>query len=166
MRNAIKLAIAMLIALPAFFVFWMVFVGTFSAHELEIGIIATLLAGAAVAVIDVQYPSRFIPSIAELLSVWRLPWYLLSDTWVVLLIAGKDLVGAERAPSLFRVVDFDAGNKDDSRAVARRVLAVGYSTMSPNFIGLGINCNNRKLLFHEIKRSVISKMTQELGARP
>ena len=135
-------------------------------HELLVGIVATVLAVLGMCVIDVQYPARFAPSIAELLSLWRLPWYLLSGTWEVLKVAATDLTGAEKAESLFRVVHFDAGSKEGPRAVARRVLAVTYTTMAPNFIVLGINCNTDELLFHQIKRSSVPKMTQSLGARP
>ncbi len=166
MSNTRKLSLVIAIALPVFYGFWIVFVGTFSAHELEVGILATLLAVAGTAVIDVQYPSRFEPSIRELLACWRLPWYLISGTWEIMKVAVTDLLGVSAAKSLFRVVPFDAGRKDDPRAVARRVLAATYTTIAPNFILLGINPSDQKLLFHQIERSSVPKMTQELGARP
>jgi len=161
-----KLAAMIGIALPVFYVFWLLFVGAFSAHELEIGIIATVVATAGTAIIDVQYPSRFVPSLGELLSFWRLPWYLLSGTWEIMKVAVTDLLGTDPAESLFRVSPFAAGKKDDERAVARRVLAVTYTTVAPNFIVLGINSSDQKLLFHQIKRSSVPKMTQRLGAKP
>ena len=133
---------------------------------MEVGIIATLLATAGTAVIDLQYPSRFAPSLGELLSWWRLPWYLLSGTWEIMKVAITDLLGTDPAESLFRVSPFAAGKKNDERAVARRVLAVTYTTVAPNFIILGINCSDQKMLFHQIKRSSVPKMTQRLGARP
>jgi multisubunit Na+/H+ antiporter MnhE subunit len=163
MKGRGKLAVVIAIALPLFYVFWLVFVGTFSAHELEIGIVATMLATAGTVVIDVQYPSRFVPSVGELLSVWRLPWYLLSGTVQILMVALRDLFGTP-APSLFRVVRFHAGARDE-RAVARRVLAVGYTTMTPTSIVLGINSNDQKLLVHELQRNPVSKMAKQLGAR-
>ena len=117
-------------------------------------------------VIDVEYPARFSPSLGELLSLWRLPWYLVSGTWEVLKVAAADFLGIDKADSLFRVVEFEAGSKDGSRSVARRVLAVTYTTMTPESIVLGINTNTQQMLFHQLKRSSVSQMTQRLGAEP
>jgi hypothetical protein len=161
-----RLVVMIGIALPVFYLFWILFVGTFSAHELEIGIIAALLATAGTAVIDVQYPSRFVPSVGELLSWWRLGWYLLSGTWEIMKVAVTDLLGTDPAESLLRISPFAAGDPDDERAVARRVLAITYTTVAPNFIILGINSSDQKMLFHQIKRSSVPKMTQRLGAQP
>jgi multisubunit Na+/H+ antiporter MnhE subunit len=160
-----KLAVMVSIALPISYVFWIVFVGTFSAHELEVGIIAALLAVAGTAVIDVQYPSRFAPSIGELLACWRLPWYLVSGTWEILRVAAMDFFGIRRAQSLFLVVPFDSGKLNDERAVARRVLAVSYTTMTPNSVVLGINVAGQKLLVHQFERTPMSRMTRSLGAQ-
>jgi multisubunit Na+/H+ antiporter MnhE subunit len=153
------------LGLPAFYVCWIIFVGSFSLHELLVGIIGAALAAIGLLVIDLRYPARFSPTIGELFSLWRMPWYLVSGTWEILKVSLKDLLGIEAAKSLFRVVPFDAGTKDDRRAVARRVLAVTYTTVAPNFIVLGINVNSQMMLFHQIERSSPSKMTKYLGAR-
>ena len=165
MRYAGRLATMCGIAVPVYYVFWMVFVGTFSGHELEVGIIAALLAVAGTAVIDVQYPSRFAPSIRELLACWRLPWYLVSGTWEILKIAALDLFGVRRAQSLFLAVPFNTGGLKNERAVARRVLATSYTTMTPNSVVLGINVAGRKMLVHQFQRTASSKMTKSLGAQ-
>jgi multisubunit Na+/H+ antiporter MnhE subunit len=148
-----------------YYVFWLIFVGTFASHELLIGIIGAALATVGLAVVVAYDPSRFSPTMIGLLSLWRLPWYLISGTWEITVVAAKDLLGIQRAKSLFRVVDFKAGDKEDPHATARRVLAVTYTTAAPNFIVLGINTSDQKLLFHQIERSSVPKMTQELGAQ-
>lgn len=153
------------LSLPIFYLFWLIFVGTFSSHESLIGIIAAALGSAGLAVVNAYDPSRFCPTLMELLSLWRLPWYLISGTWEIAVVAAKDLLGIQRAKSLFRVVDFEAGSKEDPRSTARRVLAVSYTTAAPNFIVLGINTSDQKLLFHQIERSSVPKMTQVLGAQ-
>jgi hypothetical protein len=38
--------------------------------------------------------------------------------------------------------------------------------MTPNFVILGIDQEKRRMLYHQIKRSGVPKMTQNLGARP
>jgi len=160
-----KLAVMIAIALPVACLFWIVLVGTFSAHELEVGILATLLAATGTAAIELQYPSHFTPSLRELLACWRLPGYLLAGTWEIMKIAAADLLGIRHAESWFRALPFAAGKKNDERAVARRVLAVTYSTATPTSIVLGINTNEQKLLVHELRRSPVSQMLKALGAR-
>lgn len=166
MNQPAKLALAPGIGLPVFYLFWIIFVGSFSPHELLIGIIATVLASAGLLVIILQYPARFSPSFAELLSFWSLAWYLFSGTWEIVLVAAQDLLHIKSAQSLFRTVSFDAGRKDDPHATARRALAVVYTTVAPNFIVLGINTSDRQLLFHQIRRSPVPTMTKQLGAQP
>jgi multisubunit Na+/H+ antiporter MnhE subunit len=158
-----KLAAMIAIAMPVFYLFWLIFVGSFSAHELEIGIIAAVLAVAGTTIIEVQYPSCFAPNVGELLAVWRLPWYLITGTWQIWKVAMLDVLGTP-AKSLFRLVPFDAGDKDDERAVARRVLAVAYTTMTPNSVVLGINTNCQEMLVHEFEPNPVSKMMRRLGA--
>ena len=154
------------IALPSFYLLWIVFTGTLSPHELLVGVIAAVLSVAGILVVNLQYPARFAPTLKELLAAWRLSWYLISGTWEILVVAGRDLVGAKRARSLFRVARFAAGEEQDPHDTARRTLATLYTTVAPNFIVLGINASDKKLLFHQIERSSVPKMTQTLGAQP
>lgn len=164
MKNVVKFAVILGSSLLAFYLLWIVFVGTFSLHELLVGIIAAVLAATGMVVVSVQYPAKFSPSIPELLSLLRLPWDVLSGTWEMFAVAAKDVMGIEPASSLFRVVRFDAGSKDDPHDTARRVLAVLFATTTPPTIVLGINASSQKLLFHEMKRRPISKTLQRLGA--
>ncbi len=165
MKEVRKLALVFSLSLPAFYGFWLFFTGTFSPHELEIGIIAALLASSGLVVVAHCYSVPFSPTLKDLLSLWRLPWYLLSGTWEVLFVAARDLVGGKQAESVFRVALFDAGNKDDPSKTARRVLAVLYTTIAPNFIVMGVNASDQKMLFHQIERGSVPKMTQQLGAQ-
>lgn len=164
MKRPVQLAVLVASSLLGFFCLWLVFVGTFSVHELLVGIIATFLATLGLGVVIVQYPPRFLPRFSDLLACWRLPWYLLSGTWEVLLVAARDFIGAKPAQSLFRVSPFSAGAKQNPRATARRALAVVYTTVAPNFIVLGINTKDPTMLFHQIERSSVPKMTERLGA--
>src|SRR5438270_320000 len=63
---------------PIFYVFWIVFSGTFAVHELMIGAVGALLATSGMLVIGVQYPALFSPSACNLIAIWRIPWYVLS----------------------------------------------------------------------------------------
>ncbi len=149
----------------SFYLCWIIFVGTFSLHELLIGVLGAVLATAGLSIINRHYPARFHPGLTELLSLWRLPAYVVSDTWKILALRDKDLRSIETANSLFRLVPFRAGEKDDPRATARRALAVIYTTITPNTVVLGVNTNDQTLLLHQLARSPVSNMTEDLGAR-
>lgn len=164
MKEVRKLALPFALSLPAFYGLWLFFTGTFSLHELEIGTIAALLASSGMVVVAHCYSVPFSPTLKDLLALWRLPWYVVSDMWITLAVAAEDIAGKHRAESIFRVVPFRARGMDAPRATARRVLAVLYSTVAPNSIVLGINANNEQMLFHQIKRSSVPKMTKQLGA--
>lgn len=164
MKNAGRLAVVLGVTLPASYIFWLVFVGTFSLHELLIGIIATIFTAVGMAAVTLNYPVPFSPTLADLFSCWRLPWYLLSGTWKVLAVAAKDLLGVQRAKSLFRVVRYEPDTKKSPRRSARRVLAVVYTTVTPTSIVLGVNANQGKLLVHQINPGSVSKMMEQLGA--
>jgi multisubunit Na+/H+ antiporter MnhE subunit len=164
MRRVIQFAVPIGLSLPAFYILWLILVGTFSFHELLVGIIATFLAGLGLLVVTVQCPPRFRPGISDLLACWRLPWYLLSGTWEVFIVAARDCIGSKRAQSIFRVSPFRAGASQNPHATARRALAAVYTTVAPNFIVLGINANHQNMLFHQIERSSVPKMTEQLGA--
>ncbi|MGA9527889.1 MAG: hypothetical protein WBS24_07235 [Terriglobales bacterium] len=153
------------LSLLIFYIVWIIFVGTFALHELLLGVIAAFVATLGLFIINCQYPAKFSPTLYEVLSLWRIPWYVVSDTWKIIAAAGKDVPGAKRAGSLFRTVQFDAGTKDDPHAVARRVLAVAYTTITPNTIVLGVNASDQKMLFHEVVSSPLSKIVGDLGAR-
>lgn len=165
-RSSLRLAVLVCLSMPVFYLFWILFTGTFALHELMIGIGGALLAAGGIFVVNLEYPARFSPDAASLMAFWRLPWYLLTGTWEIAVVAACDLLHIKRAQSLFRVVNFNAGGNHDPHATARRVLAVTYTTVAPNFIVLGINTSDRSLLFHQIERSSVPKMTKSLGAQP
>ncbi len=165
MKNVRQLAVVAVFGFPVFYVFWIIFVGTFSTHELLIGIVGSGLATAGVVVVNLEYPFRFAPTLTDVLSLWRVPWYLVSDTREIFVVAVEDLLGIKAAKSLFRIVPFDAGKKDNPRAAARRLLAVIYTTITPSTIVLGVNSNDHKMLLHQLERSPIQKMTKDLGAQ-
>ena len=164
MKKPVQVGLIFFSTLLPCYLLWLLFVGTFELHELVVGIIAAVLSSIGMGVIALGYSVPFSPTVTDVLACWRLPWYLLSDTWVVFEVSAKDLLGVDRAKSLFRVSPFDAGSKKDPRKAARRSLATIYTTVSPNFIVLGVNSSDQKLLFHQIERSSVPKMTKQLGA--
>ena len=74
----------------------------------------------------------------------------------------RDLAG-QRAESIFRVCGFKTA-KSDPRLVTRRALATAYTSVAPNFIVIGVDWHQSRMLFHQIQRSTVPLMTKELGA--
>lgn len=162
MSTPVRFALYALMLAVALDVFWTACVASFSAHELIIGIPATALSVAFCLFVVHKLELRFRPSLADLAEIWRLPWYVTVDVAQVVWVLLQDLAG-KRAPSLFRATPWRV-NEDSGRGTARRVLAIAYTTVSPNLIVVGIDCEHGQLLFHQLVASKVPVMTRNLGA--
>jgi hypothetical protein len=143
-------------------VFWVACVSTFHIHEMIVGMPAVLLAVISCLFVVRKLPIQFRPSLADLLQVWRLPWYMVSGLVEIALVLARDFAG-RRAPSLFRSAYWRhvAENGED---IAKRTLAIGFTTVAPNFVIVGIDREQHQMLFHQVQRSGVPIMTQRLGA--
>jgi hypothetical protein len=144
---------------------WILFVGGTHRNEMFVG------AGVLVLAVLFSYQVWRIESIhadfraADIAQGWRIPWYILSKDFEIIVILMEDLLGIRRAGSFYRVSGFKT-SKSDPQLVARRVLATFYTTLAPNFIVIGIDFRQSRMLFHQLKRSGVSQMTKALGAQP
>lgn len=142
--------------------FWVACAGSSEIHELLLGMAAAFLSTAFSFYAIRRLPIRFRPTFTDLLQCWRLPAYVATDVAVVLGVLARDLAGW-RAPSLFRSAPWRANSKS-ARDLARRSLAVAYSTVSPNCVVVGIDREQGEMLFHQVKASPVPEMTRRLGA--
>lgn len=152
------------ISSPLLFLSWTIFVGTFSTPELITGAGAAIAGGVAICIVARADNSRFRPRLIELLQIVSVPGPLLQDTFTILWVSFRDLMGGRKAASAFRVVRFEAGEPCDGHDTARRVLAVAFTTMTPNVIVLGFNLRQNQLLFHQIEKSAVPGTIKSLGA--
>ncbi len=106
--------------------------------------------------------ARFAPRVRWLLQVWRLPGDILYDTYIICAALLKRL-GGRRSFSRTLAVSFKAGGADE-QAAARRALAVGLTTISPNTIVITIDEQKDLMLIHQMKASGASALMKELGA--
>lgn len=164
MLRSVRFASLFFISAPVLFVFWVIFVGTFEKWELIVGVAVAVTGAIAICVAEHAEDSHFRPRLRDLAQIAFVPWLFLQGTYEILLVAFRDLLGGRKAVSAFRVDGFDAGRAENPRDTGRRVLAVTYTTMAPNFVVLGINARENQMLFHQIERSGIPRMTQNLGA--
>ena len=159
--KGIELAIAGLLLMGGE---WVLLVASTHPHEMIVGACSVLAAGVFLRHAHRSEILSLHFTLRDTLAVWRLPWYVLSGIWEITLLLFKDLFG-RRTGSFYRVSGF-ATSKDDPTLVARRVLATAYTSAAPNFIVIGIDFRQSRMLFHQIERSSIPEMAQELGAKP
>jgi hypothetical protein len=154
-------------ALAAFLivVLWILLVGGTRRNEMVVGSLVLLATGAFVFEIWKIETLKLEFGLEDVAQGWRIPWYILSGVYEIVAVLFQDLLGLKRSDSLYRVCGFKT-SKLDPRLVARRVLATFYTTMAPNFIVIGIDYRQSRMLFHQLERSDVPEMTKELGAQP
>lgn len=145
---------------------WLLLVEKFTPDELLVGIPCALLAAAASQVAWQRHLTAFGANPRLLAQAFRLPWIFVTDTWEIAVVLFAQLLLGRPAQSLLLEVPFDAGEEQDPDAAARRALAIAYTTMTPSFVVVGIDRERRTLLYHQIRKSKVPRMTRELGARP
>lgn len=154
-----------IVALTAlWFALWLGLVEKLSVAELTIGAGCSVLVGAASELAWGEHLTAFSGAPRLLLQAWRLPKLFASGTWEIVVVLARHLFTSHKAQSVLRMVHFDAGAADDPEAAARRALAVAYTTMTPNFVIIGIDREARTMLYHQIAPSPVPLMTQKLGA--
>ena len=159
-RNALLLAFGV----AASFALWVLFVAGVHIDEMIVGVFATL---ATVIFCMFLWSSRqrhLNLRARDLAECWRIPWYLVCDAGVIVWVLFKDVLHIAEAKSLYRVCGFESSN--GPVGMCRRVLAVAYTSVSPNSIVLGIDEHTSRMLFHQLERSEVPEMTRNLGAEP
>lgn len=143
---------------------WILLVAGCKRDEMIVGAIAvaaaTLFLWRAFQVASERLDLR----LRDILTAVRLPWMMLSDAWLVTIVLLKDLFHIEPAGSFYRVKGFRTAIHDPL-LVARRVLAVVYTTSTPNSIVIGIDPAQSRMLVHQLRREPTSKLERDLGAQ-
>lgn len=143
------------------FALWLLFTGSVSRDELIVGAGSTVLSCAfAVFAMDTSDLS-FRPSLRDIAEVWRVPGEAALGMWQITFVLVRDF-GGRRAASLFRSIPF-AHVGQSGEDVARRTLAVAYTTVAPNTVVIGVDRQRGQFLFHELLDAPTSQVTKELG---
>ena len=147
-----------------YLVLWMAYVGKASLAELAVGVVATSLGlwAAWSTRKEERWHYRHLTLIAQ---AWHLVRYIFEGTGEVLAVLARHLFTGRKAESLVLAVPFVAIGDDDESEL-RRALATVLTTIAPNFVVIDVDRDTGLLLFHQIKRSPVPQMTQNLGARP
>jgi len=145
------------------FALWLLLVGNTDHGEALVGAGAAIAGTVAMHVVERQHLAKFLARPDWLLQIWRLPKYVLTGTWEILSVLTAQLVRRRPAPSLMRTAPYEVCEEDDASAT-ERALAVAYTTMTPNFIVLGIDQARHRMVFHQLKQSEVPTMARRLGA--
>ena len=165
MRELIQFLALFLGSAPVLFACWIVFVGKFAEQEMLIGMAVAVVSAFAICIVQYAQEAHFRPRARDVAQIVYVPWLFVQGTYEILLVSIRDLLGGKKAESDFRLAAFDAGSLREPHDTGRRVLAVGYTSMAPNFIVLGINTLEGQMLFHQIEKSSVPRMTKNLGRK-
>jgi hypothetical protein len=142
---------------------WILLVAGTRPHEMIVGAGCVLASTIFIAFVNRMSTLKLDFHLSDVAQGWRVPWSVLSDCYTLTALLLLDLFTSRRAGSYYRVSGFKT-SKEDPRLIARRVLATIYTTTSPNSIVIGIDFRQSRMLFHQLERSGVSKMTKSLGA--
>lgn len=139
-------------------------VGETRLHEMLVGLASVIASAMFLSVVRRSIDLELKFTWRDVLTCWRIPWYVVSKCFQITKILFRDIWLGKRAGSHYRVAHFVAA-KGDPVLAARQVLATAYTTAAPNFLVIGIDDKQGLMLFHQLERTSVSEMTAELGAR-
>lgn len=162
MSDRVRMAGQVLFLTVVLAVFWLAFVADLKPDDMYVGIPALILSLAFAFFAIRNLPIRFRPTLRDLVQVWHLLWDVPADVLRILWVLVLDLVG-HRAGSHFQAAPWKPVAATPHET-ALRALAVGYTTVSPNCVVIGIDRERGKIFFHQLMASPLSRMTRNLGA--
>jgi len=142
--------------------FWIGCVATLRPYEMIVGAAAVALAAASSVYVVSVLPLRFRPTPQNIAQVGHLPGSVITDSWRIVRVLIRDLLG-RRSPSLFRAAPYRRTAASGS-AVAQRVLATAFTSVTPNVIVIGIDCQRGQILFHQLSPTPVPRILLRLGA--
>jgi hypothetical protein len=142
---------------------WIAFVSQWKKDELLIGMAVAAIGAIADAVVKAKGVAKFSPKFNWLALIFWEPWYVAQGTWVTLKAFALALFG--KAPdSGFQTLRYESV-RGNARASAQRALAIGYLTIPPNSIVVGIDTTQRQVLTHQLLPTPNSLMAEKLGVK-
>lgn len=145
------------------YIAWLAFVGNLSSQELALGAAGAVFSSALSAFVFRRMGIPLRIRFSDAVQLLWIPWYLIEGGWEILSVLLKDLMGVKRSQSLFRAVGYERLN--GPHGFVRRALAVAGTSVTPNFIVLGIDRRRNLLLFFQIRRTGIPRIAKALGAK-
>jgi multisubunit Na+/H+ antiporter MnhE subunit len=165
MAGAIKLR-SIITGGAGYFALYLAFANNVGFREVITGVLVGAVAVAGKIIFQSAGHQHFRFHWRDVLQAWRLPWCAITGTIEVLRGLAKQWFKKRGASSYLAAVAFDMGPERSPYAAGRRALAVTYTTATPNFVILGLDHEQKLMLYHQILPGKVRTMTQKLGARP
>ena len=89
---------------------WVWLVATIHLHEMIVGAAVVVLASLFLRLVHCSQPNVFQFYWRDVAQGWRIPWYMVCDTWIVTLVFFKRPFAFAPAGSYYRVCGFNAAN--------------------------------------------------------
>ncbi len=131
---------------------WLLFVYRAAWSEISVGVLAAALAATATEAVRAQEHPRFWPHIRWVLEFWHVLGEIVRDCWLLSRRLLRMIAGAEPDTGRFEALPFRSGGSGP-RAVARRALAILYTTLPPNSIVIGIDRKRDRMLLHLLEEA-------------
>lgn len=144
---------------------WQIFVGSsINAHEMYVGAVCVVLTILFISSVARTLGVNLTIRLRDLVQGLRIPGYLVTGNWKITVVLLKDFFHIAPPQNRFRVCGFDSSTDNPVR-VARTVMTVAFTTAAPNFIVIGIDPSQSRMLFHQISATDIQTMAKALGAK-
>lgn len=150
-------------ATVVFSMLWAAYTATTKLHELLVGAVVVILTVLFFFHLLRTEELKLNVQLRDLAQLWPIPWYLLSGCWTITRVLFEDLSG-RRAGSFYRTCGFKT-SRHDPTLLSRTALAVTYTSVTPNFIVIGVDPAQSLMFFFQLKRTPVPKMTRALGAQ-
>lgn len=152
---------AMAGSLTALYGLWLLYVAKLSGPECLAGGGAAVLAMVAVERVRTERLAHISLYGRWLMLLWRLPGYILRDTYMLLRLLARRWRGHE-PQGVIRAVRYRRGG-EDAHSAARRALLVALATAPPNSLVIGLDPRRDWLLVHQAVMTDISPLIRILG---
>jgi multisubunit Na+/H+ antiporter MnhE subunit len=129
---------------------WLAFVGTLDRNEVLLGLVAAAVGATAQELVNAQDLVRFRLEPGWLRDLWRLPWQVLTDSWLLTVVLWRQLARGEAATGEFHTLPFPVAPEDDARANARKALVTAAVSVAPNTYVVGIEGDDGLMLIHRL----------------
>jgi len=127
---------------------WLLLTSTVSLNEVITGFGAATVAATAAAAAHRRHGLPVRVSLRDLGVVWRIPWCVAADTWLLIRALGRRISGQE-VHGGFREVSW-APPPGERERHGMEAFGTVVTTISPNHIVVGFDLDSRTVLVHEL----------------
>lgn len=128
---------------------WLALVATLNWQEEIVGVVAAAIGATAASAVQAQGLVHLELKVRWLMSLWRLPWQVVSETWLVFAALLRQVVGGPRVEGRFHCVFFPHSG-DHPEDEARRALYKLEGSIAPNTVVVGYDEETGSMLLHEL----------------